>query len=93
MPILPVVAPSIIEPSTTSDRHVTFLHPGYDAPTNELFCFLAYDSDDGGIDGTFVLVACGMVAGNRWDGFLTKGKLPVDPIDLTNEPILGLGTY
>lgn len=23
----------------------------------------------------------------------TKGKLPVDPIDLEKEPILGLGTY
>lgn len=53
-------------------RRVDFLHPGY--PQSAVLLSLPA-LDDGGIDFDTALVACGLVAGNRWnDGFFSSDR-------------------
>ena len=66
--------PCTLPPEYPSRRQVTILHPAYDSPGNVLLVFSATDHPSGAIHHETALVACGIVAGNRWDGYFTKNK-------------------
>ncbi|KAH7111094.1 hypothetical protein B0J11DRAFT_498739 [Dendryphion nanum] len=59
-------------------RQILFRHPGYNEPNNVLFKLFAPDVAQGytgrGLYAEYALQACGIVAGNRWDGWLSEAK-------------------
>ncbi|KAL2190587.1 hypothetical protein L209DRAFT_750722 [Thermothelomyces heterothallicus CBS 203.75] len=65
---------------------VDFLHPGYPGRT-VLLSLPALD--DGGIDFDTALVACGLVAGNRWnDGFFSLDRSGAVSVERPDDGIL-----
>lgn len=59
---------NLARPDAELQGVVKILHPDYSAAENTLLHLAAVD--DGGIDYDTALVACGIVAGNKWTGFL-----------------------
>lgn len=65
-----------IRPKIKLQRHqpvvpvISILHPDYAPHENTLLEFRALD--DGGLDYDTALVACGILAGNKWTGFFAK---------------------
>ena len=53
------------------DTDIRVRHPGYDDSCNTLMVLYGVDHPDGGVHYETVRVACGILAGNRWDGVLT----------------------
>jgi hypothetical protein len=53
---------------------VTFRHPGYPDEHNIIMILPALDHAQGGIHHETALIACAVVAGNRWDGFLSEQR-------------------
>lgn len=53
---------------------VTFRHPGYPNEHNIIMVLPALDDAQGGIHHETALIACAVVAGNRWDGFLSEQR-------------------
>lgn len=70
--------PSISEFAAT--HRIKILHPGYPDGKNCLFQFNACDDPRGGLHKVVVLTACGVIAGNVWDGYLSTSRdgPPVD---------------
>ncbi|KAL8956890.1 MAG: hypothetical protein Q9193_005701 [Seirophora villosa] len=70
--------PSIVEFAET--HQIKILHPGYPDGKNCLFRFNACDDPRGGLHKVVVLTACGVIAGNVWDGYLSTSHdgPPVD---------------
>ncbi|KAI9729814.1 MAG: hypothetical protein M1834_006562 [Cirrosporium novae-zelandiae] len=66
---------------------IRILHPGYTEPQNTLFLLPAPDHPQGGFHHETILTASGIIAGNRWDGFLSMTKRP-DRIELPLDGIL-----
>jgi hypothetical protein len=68
-PLTPPAAPPVVHPQ------ILFRHPGYDDSNNVLLKLRATDSVAGGarhgLYAQFALEACGIIAGNRWDGWLS----------------------
>ena len=64
-------------------RHIELCHPNYEEGRNVLLTLSAFDDTDGGLHHDTAKVACGIVACNRWDGFLTPEK---NGIRLANSP-------
>ncbi len=72
------------QPATTSSssldlnerKTIAFKHPGYpdDFGQNVLLRLRAYDDTRGGLDLRTALIVCGILAGNRWDGYLTTAR-------------------
>ncbi|KAL9036811.1 MAG: hypothetical protein Q9214_005975 [Letrouitia sp. 1 TL-2023] len=52
-------------------HRISFLHPCYKRYQNTLFFMYAFDSPNGGLHHATARTACAIVAGNRWDGFLS----------------------
>ena len=52
-------------------RMIRFRHPGYPTP-NILFRLAGFDSPQGGLHHETARTICGIVAGNRWDGYLSE---------------------
>lgn len=50
---------------------VTILHPAYEPPGDVLIVFNATDDTWGAIHHETARIACGIIAGNRWDGYFT----------------------
>ena len=50
---------------------VVFKHPGYQDDNNRVLTLPAYDDPNGGFDLDTAKTICGILAGNRWDGFFT----------------------
>ena len=61
---------------TLSDKRIRFRHPHYeDNDDDNIFLDLpAFDHEDGGLHHGTALTACGIIACNTWDGFLTETK-------------------
>jgi hypothetical protein len=57
-----------------SKNWITIRHPGYDDECNVLLLLCAFDHPLGGIHYQTALTACGILAGNRWDGTLTTSQ-------------------
>jgi hypothetical protein len=53
---------------------VTFRHPGYPDEHNIIMVLPALDDAQGGLHHETALIACAVVAGNRWDGFLSEQR-------------------
>lgn len=73
----------LIDTSTISIEfsHQVFIrHPGYPSPLNLLLVFEAQDHAEGGIHHETARIACGIVAGNIWNGYFTE--------DLDGPPVM-----
>jgi hypothetical protein len=57
-----------------SNNWINIRHPGYDDECNVLLLLYAFDHPLGGIHYQTALTACGILAGNRWDGVLTTSR-------------------
>lgn len=57
-----------------SKNWIQIRHPGYDDGNNTLLLLYALDHPLGGIHYQTALTACGILAGNRWDGVLTPSR-------------------
>ena len=74
---LPKVIPRPVLLSTPAAHPLPFggkvvmHHPGYEGVDDYLIVFNAVDRQQFGIHFGMVHVACGIIAGNRWDGYIT----------------------
>ena len=76
-----------------NDRQIRFRHPGYDDPDNLLLAMPALDPG-GGIHHATARIACGIIAGNRWDGYFTTDKAGQDEVERSPDTILmGVNYY
>ncbi|KAH8712037.1 hypothetical protein GQ44DRAFT_625931 [Phaeosphaeriaceae sp. PMI808] len=79
------------------NRQILFRHPGYDASNNVLLKLFApdigQDSAARGLYAQYALYACGIVAGNRWDGWLSEVKDPDAPSRINPTTILQKTSY
>lgn len=73
-------------------HYITIKHPCYDELENDLLVLCAPDSQGGGLQAGFALIACGIVTANRFDGFLSSSRAG-EPLDLAEDNILLPGTY
>lgn len=84
----PATPPDIPAPpiSRPLNREILFRHPGYNNSNNIMLKLFAPDTQDNthGLYARFALDACGVIAGNRWDGWLSRSK---DPTALKEDPI------
>ena len=73
--LFPVIKPPCnIPPEYPSSYEVTILHPAYNSPSDVLLILSATDHPSGALHHETALVACGIVAGNRWDEYFTTSK-------------------
>lgn len=74
----PAAPPSKSTHISTHDRQILFRHPWYNDSNNVLLRLFAPDSVTDvvgrGLYAQFALDACGIIAGNRWDGWLSESK-------------------
>ena len=70
-PYPPPSHPDKVEASSVYE-HIEIKHPGYNDTCNTLLILPPLDA--GGVHHETVRVACAIIAGNRWDGFLTFDK-------------------
>ncbi|KAI9764989.1 MAG: hypothetical protein M1840_007911 [Geoglossum simile] len=63
-----------------ADRYITFRHPAYPSQSNILLTLQAYDLPKGGLHHETARIACGIVAGNAWNGYFaySPGGEPVE---------------
>ena len=73
-------------------KHVEIKHLGYDEGENDLLILFAPNGKEGGLQIDLVRIACGIVAGNRFDGFLSSSRL-AQALDLSRDDILQPRTY
>lgn len=57
-----------------SCRKVRIHHPAYKDDSYTLIAFIGLDHPAGGIHHETARIACAILAGNRWDGFLTETR-------------------
>ena len=62
--------------STNPHHKIIFRHPGYsdDSYQNVLLTIPAFDHPEGGLHHSTALLACAIVAGNAWNGYLTETR-------------------
>ncbi|KAK3937593.1 hypothetical protein QBC46DRAFT_411015 [Diplogelasinospora grovesii] len=79
--------------SPANERRISFRHPAYPDAAPDLLCLSAVDGGLGvGIEYNTALVACGIVAGNRWDGawFSVRSSSDNDSIVPVEHPSDGI---
>lgn len=62
------------------ERRIEFLHPGYLRKIT-ILDLNALDIQEGGLHHQTALTACGIVAGNCWDGWLTETREGAHTVD------------
>jgi HNH endonuclease len=76
----PPIPPSTPTRIANPNCQILFRHPGYDDSNNVLLKLFAPDPAAGassrGLYAQYALEACGTIAGNRWDGWLSESKDP-----------------
>ncbi len=82
----------IRRPEHTFRYTVTILHPAYEFPGNVLLVFNATDHPSGAIHHETARIACGIIAGNRWNGYFTK-EVDGPKLELEQNGLLGKGEY
>ena len=60
--------------SSNLSHQIRFRHPGYPDSNNILLRLPAFDHPEGGFHYDTAITACGILAGNRWDGWLTESR-------------------
>ncbi|KAL8993210.1 MAG: hypothetical protein Q9169_006517 [Polycauliona sp. 2 TL-2023] len=73
-------------------RSIRFLHPCYREHKNLLFELLAPDNSARGLHHGTARIACAIIAGNRWDGFLSR-TATAEKIDAGDEDLLTEDEY
>jgi hypothetical protein len=74
-------------------HRITFRHPAYPEGCNVLLTLRAYDHPTGGLHHETARIACGIVAGNAWDGYFSE-TAGGQPLCLGVDAILSVGkTY
>lgn len=74
-PKLVIPEPAGLQHISTDPTHeIVFKHPGYPDLSNDLVTLPAYDRPDGGFDRDTASTICGILAGNRWNGFFTEER-------------------
>ncbi|KAL8846569.1 MAG: hypothetical protein Q9221_008352 [Calogaya cf. arnoldii] len=63
-----------LRPGFPKGRKICLRHPGYPDILNTLLYFPAYDHGSGGLHLGVALAACAIVAGNKFDGYLTASE-------------------
>ena len=75
-----------------SSKAVYLKHPAYEENENLLLLLNAPDGPTGGIHHDTARTACGIIAGNRWDGYFAE-KPGGEPILASAEALLPPGAY
>lgn len=79
----PATPPNTSLASPSQVRYIIFRHPGYDDARNVLLKLFAPDASSSssssassgiGLHAGYALTACSIVAGNRWDGWLSEHR-------------------
>ena len=70
-----------------NDRRILFRHPGYDGGDNVVLTMPAFEPG-GGIHHATAKIACGIIAGNRWDGYFTTDKAGQHRVENSPDTIL-----
>lgn len=86
MQLRPPITPPTIDGAQDPRDRIHFRHPAYPDTAQDLLCLVATDTNHAGapgIDYDVALVACGIVAGNKW----TNSRFATRQV----EPGLGLG--
>jgi HNH endonuclease len=78
--------------SSNPSHQIRFRHPGYPDSNNILLKLPAFDHPEGGFHHDTAITACGIVAGNRWNGWLTESR-EGPPIVLGPDGILSGSNY
>ncbi|KAI9824709.1 MAG: hypothetical protein M1819_000804 [Sarea resinae] len=80
--------------SGNPNHFVNIKHPGYPDRygQNILLSLSAFDQQEGGLHYGTAIVACGLVVGNIWDGYLTRER-DGDPIRLEPDDVLAHASY
>lgn len=60
-----------VRPGFPKGYEICLRHPGYSDAGNILFYFPAYDHATGGLHLGVALAACGIIVGNKFDGYLS----------------------
>lgn len=78
--------PHLLNSTPSVSRPVRFRHPGY-SNHNIIFSLFGHDSSAGGLHRETAFLACAVVAGNRWDGYLSTSAtgLPIEDSELLLE--------
>lgn len=71
---------------------VRFRHSAYPDSDNIMFTLLALDHPQGGIHHETARIACGIIANNRFDGYLTETKAG-EPVEIGIDGILQKTDY
>lgn len=83
-------------PGPPSKYRVTIRHPGYQ-PDEDVLCSMhAWDHGVGGLHHGFAHTACGILADNRFDGYLSRSRngSEGDPVtDIPFDGVLPAGDY
>lgn len=74
------------------DHQIIIRHPGYAQPNNILIILQAPDHPDGGLTYDTAHTICGIIAGNRWNGFFKKAT-DGSRVDLGRDDVLPVGDY
>jgi len=75
------------------DQVVRIRHPGYDDSCNVLLTLYGLDHPDGGIHSETARTACGILAGNRWDGVLSPSATKFNGMEQTGPYFIGRDAY
>ncbi|KAL9104947.1 MAG: hypothetical protein Q9163_000192 [Psora crenata] len=78
--------------SSNAYYRVEFKHPAYPPGLDKFLTLPAFDHPNGGLHYNTAKIACGVFAGNRWDGFFTVDK-DGEALDCDGEDILPPGPY
>ncbi|KAL8895723.1 MAG: hypothetical protein Q9207_008043 [Kuettlingeria erythrocarpa] len=63
-----------LRPGFPKGRKICLRHPGYANIVNTLLYFPAYDHASGGVHLGVALAACAIIAGNKFDGYLSASE-------------------
>jgi hypothetical protein len=55
---------------------IKFFHPGYSENRALILRLAGTDHPEGGVHHETARIACGIIAGNRWDGYLSESRNP-----------------
>ncbi|MCJ1344405.1 hypothetical protein MMC31_002608 [Peltigera leucophlebia] len=83
-PSIRATPPTDLDQISVHARGISFHHPGYAHPNDIFPTLLAPDHSSGGLHHLTALTACGIVAGNRFDGYFStvpNGKAIEDSPD------------
>lgn len=94
-PVVPQCTEDEVHGFSTNPKHkVIIRHPGYANEGDTLLTLPAFDRRSGGLHYGTARVACGIIAGNRWDGYFAKDTEGEDTdLGHTSDGILPVGVY